>query len=164
MCYCSTVPPDQGREAPVPPPAVPGPVRTSINVRLSLLAREKLLRFKEEIGSDSGYLPLGISAGHHRYGARPPALCPPGAGGGRPARGQEVSLTTSAVSPRLSGLAVGGTFCPSDGSSPRSGSWTGTWPPPGATVSESNGAPMSRLSTRGNGASSRWTPITGDRH
>jgi sarcosine oxidase, subunit beta len=32
---------------------------TAINVRLSLLAREKLLRFKEEIGADPGYLPAG---------------------------------------------------------------------------------------------------------
>lgn len=32
---------------------------TEINVRLSLLAREKLLRFPEEIGVDSGYRPYG---------------------------------------------------------------------------------------------------------
>ena len=32
---------------------------TEINVRLSLLAREKLLRFPEEIGADSGYRPRG---------------------------------------------------------------------------------------------------------
>ena len=32
---------------------------TEVNVRLSLLAREKLLRFPEEIGMDSGYRPRG---------------------------------------------------------------------------------------------------------
>jgi sarcosine oxidase subunit beta len=32
---------------------------TGINVRLSLLAREKLLRFEEEVGVDPGYLPAG---------------------------------------------------------------------------------------------------------
>ena len=32
---------------------------TAINVRLSLLAREKLLRFREEIGADPGYAPAG---------------------------------------------------------------------------------------------------------
>jgi sarcosine oxidase subunit beta len=32
---------------------------TEINVRLSLLAREKLLRFPDEIGVDSGYRPYG---------------------------------------------------------------------------------------------------------
>jgi sarcosine oxidase subunit beta len=32
---------------------------TAINVRLSLLAREKLLRFRDETGADPGYLPAG---------------------------------------------------------------------------------------------------------
>jgi sarcosine oxidase, subunit beta len=32
---------------------------TAVNVRLSLLAREKLLRFGEEIGVDPGYAPVG---------------------------------------------------------------------------------------------------------
>jgi sarcosine oxidase subunit beta len=32
---------------------------TSINVRLSLLARDKLVRFREETGVDSGYSPVG---------------------------------------------------------------------------------------------------------
>ena len=32
---------------------------TAINVRLSLLAREKLLRFRDEIGVDPGYVPAG---------------------------------------------------------------------------------------------------------
>jgi sarcosine oxidase subunit beta len=32
---------------------------TAINVRLSLLAREKLLSFEQEIGTDPGYLPAG---------------------------------------------------------------------------------------------------------
>lgn len=32
---------------------------TEINIRLALLAREKLLRFPEEIGADSGYRPYG---------------------------------------------------------------------------------------------------------
>ncbi|MFL6235387.1 MAG: NAD(P)/FAD-dependent oxidoreductase [Thermoanaerobaculia bacterium] len=32
---------------------------TEVNIRLALLAREKLLRFREEIGADSGYRPYG---------------------------------------------------------------------------------------------------------
>ena len=32
---------------------------TPVNIRLSLLSREKLLRFPEEIGADSGYRPHG---------------------------------------------------------------------------------------------------------
>ena len=32
---------------------------TPVNIRLSLLSREKLLRFPEEIGADSGYRPYG---------------------------------------------------------------------------------------------------------
>ena len=32
---------------------------TSINVRLSLFAREKLRRFPEEVGADPGYRPCG---------------------------------------------------------------------------------------------------------
>jgi sarcosine oxidase subunit beta len=32
---------------------------TPVNIRLSLLAREKLLRFPEEVGADSGYRPYG---------------------------------------------------------------------------------------------------------
>ena len=32
---------------------------TAINVRLSLLAREKLLRFSDEVGGDCGYVPAG---------------------------------------------------------------------------------------------------------
>src|SRR6266853_4707766 len=32
---------------------------TAINVRLSLLAREKLLRFRDEVGADPGYRPCG---------------------------------------------------------------------------------------------------------
>src|SRR5438067_7435483 len=40
---------------------------TEINVRLSLLAREKLLRFKEEIGADPGFAQHG-----HLFVARSP--------------------------------------------------------------------------------------------
>src|SRR6266568_2278564 len=32
---------------------------TEVNVRLSMLSREKLRRFPEEIGADSGYRPYG---------------------------------------------------------------------------------------------------------
>jgi sarcosine oxidase, subunit beta len=32
---------------------------TEVNIRLSLLSREKLLRFSEEVGADSGYRPCG---------------------------------------------------------------------------------------------------------
>ena len=45
---------------------------TAINVRLSLLAREKLLRFSDEVGGDCGYVPAGTS-GWRR--ARPRSTC-----------------------------------------------------------------------------------------
>ena len=91
---------------------------TAINVRLSLMARDKLLRFRDEIGVDPGYLPAGylwlaeteaeldvLRAGlevQHREGLQE-------------ARGvstEDVAGINPAV---LRDDIVGGTFCPTDG-------------------------------------------------
>ena len=91
---------------------------TPINVRLSLLAREKLRRFKEETGSDPGYAPAGYLwlaqseaerdalARAHRIqqaeGLVEAVLIGP----------DEIGRLSPAV--RLDGV-VGGAFCPTDG-------------------------------------------------
>src|SRR6476660_2908653 len=44
---------------------------TAINVRLSLLSRQKLLRFREEIGGECGYEPVGylwLASNAHEMG------------------------------------------------------------------------------------------------
>jgi len=91
---------------------------TPINVRLSLLAREKLRRFKEEVGSDPGYDPAGY-LWLARSEAEGDALA-------AARRIQEAEGLTEAVlvgpdeiarlSPdvRIDGV-VGGAFCPTDG-------------------------------------------------
>jgi len=91
---------------------------TEINVRLSLLAREKLLRFHEEIGVDPGYEP----AGYLFVARRLAELTALGAalrvqhGAGL----EEASLVTPAEAQRLNPALdlegiVGGAFCPTDG-------------------------------------------------
>jgi len=91
---------------------------TAINVRLSLLAREKLLRFTEETGVDPGYLPAGylwlaadaaeleaLRAGRelqHAEGLREAVEVSP----------EEIARLNPAIG--LEGV-VGGAFCPSDG-------------------------------------------------
>jgi sarcosine oxidase subunit beta len=91
---------------------------TAINVRLSLLAREKLLRFADETGVDPGYVPAGylwlatsaaemdaLRAGlevQHAEGLREAAEVSPG----------DIARLNPAI--RLDGIA-GGAFCPSDG-------------------------------------------------
>jgi sarcosine oxidase, subunit beta len=91
---------------------------TAINVRLSLLARAKLLRFQDETGVDPEYLPAGylwlavseaelaaLDAGRrvqHAEGLREAtAVTPP-----------EIARLNPAI--RLDGI-LGGAFCPSDG-------------------------------------------------
>jgi len=91
---------------------------TAINVRLSLLAREKLLRFADETGVDPGYVPAGYlwlatSAAEldalrkgrevqHAEGLHEAAEVSP----------DDIARLNPAI--RLDGI-VGGAFCPSDG-------------------------------------------------
>jgi sarcosine oxidase subunit beta len=91
---------------------------TAINVRLSLLARSKLLAFREETGVDPGYLPAGylwlavseaelraLDAGRrvqHAEGLREAVAVTP----------DDIARLNPCV--RLDGIA-GGAFCPSDG-------------------------------------------------
>jgi sarcosine oxidase subunit beta len=91
---------------------------TAINVRLSLLSREKLLRFRDEIGADPGYVPAGylwiaeddsalaaLSAARqvqHREGLREAVEVGP----------DEIGRLQPAIA--LEGI-VGGAYCPTDG-------------------------------------------------
>jgi sarcosine oxidase subunit beta len=91
---------------------------TPINVRLSLLAREKLRRFTDEVGADPGYSPVGylwlaanvaeldvMRAGRavqHAEGLREAVEVSP----------EDIARINPAI--RLDGVA-GGAFCPSDG-------------------------------------------------
>jgi sarcosine oxidase subunit beta len=91
---------------------------SAINVRLSLLAREKLLRFSQEIGADPGYLAAGylwlagseaeladLRAGRalqRAEGLHEAAEVDP----------EEIARLNPAL--RLEGV-IGGTFCPTDG-------------------------------------------------
>jgi len=91
---------------------------TSINVRLSLFAREKLRRFPEEVGADPGYRPCGYlwlarTAGElaalraaqrvqHEAGLSEARMVEPA----------EIARLNPAAS--LDGV-IGGAFCPSDG-------------------------------------------------
>lgn len=91
---------------------------TPINVRLSLLAREKLLHFRDEIGADPGYVPAGYlwlastqaemdalrwarRIQHAEGLTEAVEVSPP-----------EVGTLSPAV--RLEGI-LGGAFCPTDG-------------------------------------------------
>ena len=91
---------------------------TAINVRLSLLAREKFLRFRDEIGVDPGYLPAGYlwlaKTGAELDGLR---------AGLEVQRAEGLNEATDVgiedvrrINPvvRSDGI-IGGTFCPSDG-------------------------------------------------
>jgi sarcosine oxidase, subunit beta len=91
---------------------------TAINVRLSLLAREKLRRFAEEVGGEAGYQPAGYlwlassspeleglreaQRLQHQNGLHEAVMVGPG----------DVGRINPAVA--LDGLA-GGAFCPTDG-------------------------------------------------
>jgi sarcosine oxidase subunit beta len=91
---------------------------SAINVRLSLLAREKLLRFSQEIGSDPGYL----AAGYLWLAGSEAELVELRAGRSlQRAEGlheavevdpEEIARLNPAL--RLDGV-IGGTFCPTDG-------------------------------------------------
>ena len=91
---------------------------TAINVRLSLLAREKLRRFSQEIGVDPGYLP----AGYLWLAGTESELAELRAGQAlQRAEGLHEAVEVDAaelarLNPalRLDGV-IGGTFCPTDG-------------------------------------------------
>jgi sarcosine oxidase subunit beta len=91
---------------------------TAINVRLSLLAREKLLRFEEEVGADPGYLRAGylwLAATERELAVLREGLAVQHTEGLSEAT--EVSADDAArLNPAicLSGV-VGGAFCPTDG-------------------------------------------------
>src|SRR2546428_9679489 len=91
---------------------------SAINVRLSLLSREKLLRFNQEIGADPGYLPVGylwlagteaelaeLRAGRVLQQAE-------GLHEAVEVESEQIARLNPAL--LLDGL-IGGTFCPTDG-------------------------------------------------
>jgi sarcosine oxidase, subunit beta len=91
---------------------------SAVNVRLSLLAREKLLRFRDELGVDPGYRPCG-----YLFMARTEAEIAPlrrAMAVQRAAGVREVREVTADDIRRLTPWVraddlVGGTFCPLDG-------------------------------------------------
>lgn len=91
---------------------------TAVNVRLSLLSREKLLRFEEEIGADSGYRPYGylFMAREQREldeltaAQRVQHAC--GLHEARTISADEIRALNPAI---LDDSLIGGTFCPTDG-------------------------------------------------
>ena len=91
---------------------------TPINVRLSLLAREKLCRFAGETGVDPGYPP----AGYLWLGADETemASCERGSGcstrrGSRGGRRWTRPRSRGSIPALASGHFAGGVFCPTDG-------------------------------------------------
>ena len=91
---------------------------TAINVRLSLMARERFLRFKDEIGCDPGYLPAGylwLATSHSEIDALRAALEVQRAEGLWEAA--EVGVEDVArLNPAVhQGDIIGGVFCPRDG-------------------------------------------------
>ncbi len=91
---------------------------TAINVRLSLLARDKLRRFESETGVDPGYQPAGylwLAADESQLATLREGLVVQWAAG--LAEATEVGLDTIAgLNPALRlDEVIGGTFCPSDG-------------------------------------------------
>jgi len=91
---------------------------TAINVRLSLLSREKLRRFREEIGVDPGYDPAGylwLAGSEVELDALRGALeIQHGAGLGEALEVGVEEATRLNAAVRLDEV-VGGAFCPTDG-------------------------------------------------
>jgi sarcosine oxidase subunit beta len=91
---------------------------SEINVRLSLLSREKLLRFEEELGVDPGYRPCGylfLADDEAQLEALRRAQSVQRAAGfdeTREVGPEEVAEINPAV---RTGGVVGGSFCPTDG-------------------------------------------------
>lgn len=91
---------------------------TPVNIRLSLLARQKLLRFKEEVGADPGYVQAGylwLAATRGELDLLRQGLSVQHAEGLHEAR--EVNAAEIAeLNPALRhDLVLGGVFCPTDG-------------------------------------------------
>ncbi|HVT17158.1 MAG TPA: FAD-binding oxidoreductase [Thermoanaerobaculia bacterium] len=91
---------------------------SEIDVRLSLLAREKLLRFRDEVGADSGYRPCGylfLAEAPARLAALR-ALAPFHRPAGLPQVEDVAAEDLRRLNPavRRDGIA-GGTFCPLSG-------------------------------------------------
>lgn len=95
-----------------------GQFATSVNVRLSLLSREKLLHFRDEVGIDPGYVRAGYlfmaSSEHVLTGLRAALAVQNAAGLTESAEvdPQEIGRINPAVS--LEGI-IGGSWCPTDG-------------------------------------------------
>jgi sarcosine oxidase subunit beta len=91
---------------------------SEVNVRLSLLSREKLVRFEEELGTDPGYRPCGylfLASDEAQLDALREAQGIQKAAGLEEAREvtpSEIEDINPAI--RAEGL-VGGVFCPTDG-------------------------------------------------
>ena len=91
---------------------------TAVNVRLSMLSREKLLRFEDEIGVDSGYRPYGylfMARTQHELDELTAAQRIQHACGVHEARtidADEIRRLNPAVH---DDSLIGGTFCPTDG-------------------------------------------------
>lgn len=91
---------------------------TAINIRLSLLAREKLLRFADEVGGDCGYVPAGylwLASNQAELDALREARIIQHAEGLDDARAvttDDVGKLNPAVN--RDGI-IGGAYCPSDG-------------------------------------------------
>jgi len=91
---------------------------SDINVRLSLLARDKLQRFREEVGTDPGYTPAGclfLATDASQLAALRAGLAVQRKNGLAEAR--EISRAEAqALNPHADLTQVlGGTFCPTDG-------------------------------------------------
>jgi sarcosine oxidase subunit beta len=94
---------------------------TPVNIRLALLSREKLLRFPEEVGADSGYRPYGylFLANKEEQMEALRSIRPLQQGLGVPVEEigpEDVRRLNPAINPggTAEGI-VGGSFCPIDG-------------------------------------------------
>src|SRR6185436_3173882 len=91
---------------------------TPINIRLSLLARDKLRTFRDETGVDPEYVPAGylwLAESEGELAALRAGLAVQHAEGLAEARevdGAEAARLNGAI--RAAGV-IGGTFCPTDG-------------------------------------------------
>lgn len=90
---------------------------SAVNVRLSLLAREKLRRFAEETGVDPGYRPVGylfLAADAAQLEVLRAAQAVQHAAGLGEAR-MVSPAEARALNPAVEAEVAGGSFCPSDG-------------------------------------------------
>ena len=91
---------------------------TAINVRLSLLAREKLHAFKEETGTDPGYLPAGylwLATTESELGELRAGLQVQRAAGLHEAIEVDADEAQTLNPAVRSDRVIGGVFCPTDG-------------------------------------------------